>query len=1161
MQDLYNGHDDFLVEWSADCNGDGIVDYGQILDGSLVDDNDNGVPDSCELDHVVPDHYPSIQAAIDQTEPGTVIQVRSGTYLENIISNSPIILRSLDGPEATIIDGSQSGTVVQLAGGQPHAIDGFTVTNGVGPANTAGGILISGGTHLAIRNCIISDNTHVDGEYGGGGLKLDAGTLQMNNCEFRGNSSSWNGGAVYIWHSCCVYITDCTFTNHVDGGSEYGPLDVVHMQNDSTASISGCVFDGNRFRDSEIVVWDGANATVTNCEFLNGQQTEPTQPGKPGSVFSGAASSLAIGSNYACEHPEPHVTIDFTDLGGNDFTDEPCDTVIDCNLNGIEDADDIADGTSQDCNTNGIPDECDIDEGLEEDCNGDGVPDSCQTYNDESTWTNAAGGDLLDPANWSDCQEPDATSDLFFILPDAYTVTCPDTEVGSASVLDGTVTLALEGTLELGDAGDTQGLLVEGEGDEPMATLLVTSNTSGELLCTEVTIAGSESSFGALTLQGGDTSMELPDLPSRINVGTGGTGYLSVLNGATVTTGHVSLGHYQGLASGMMEIGDDALVDVSIQLTIEQSSEATLVDSGTIAGNGNVLVNAGGRLSGNGAIEADVTNFGGVEATPGEPLRILGDYEQRAPATLNFSGTFAASIQGVQTWGAIQSTDDVELGGLLDLTVDPAYIPAQGTQWPVLTAGTGITGAFDIALITGLPDDMYADIVYSNALRGGDEETVTVVFGSLENPLGFDPPTPVTLDSPPAAMLVQDLDGDGADELIIAIPGDPDGTVLIYPNESGEFADEPIVLNVGPDPAALVAGDFTGDGEIEIACANTGNNSITIIRYPMDSSMEIATLLTDGGVPVGLAAGNFLDDGASDELAVACTGTDTIEFWQHGAGLRTLEFSRSVIVDLDDTPGGIDPGRVNEDKDAFVPLAVTLPGEGGIVVLDNDGAGDFSIGDTYPAGENPSQVRVASLDGQATTPNDLVVLNRDDGTISILLDLGNAQYLPAANLSVGQNPDSIDLADLDADGDQDIVLVAINSVTGQSTVLLLRNDFVPTGQLVFAPATSVDLPEGTIPLLVGDGIVDLDIYPDLVTINGGGAGFRSGSLPSFSTARNGLCGLSDCAGDLDADGLVGIDDLLALLDGFGTSDGDVDCDGISNINDLLVLIGNWGPCN
>jgi formylglycine-generating enzyme required for sulfatase activity len=39
-----------LIEWSADCNSDGIVDYGQILNGQLLDTNGDGVPDSCEVD-------------------------------------------------------------------------------------------------------------------------------------------------------------------------------------------------------------------------------------------------------------------------------------------------------------------------------------------------------------------------------------------------------------------------------------------------------------------------------------------------------------------------------------------------------------------------------------------------------------------------------------------------------------------------------------------------------------------------------------------------------------------------------------------------------------------------------------------------------------------------------------------------------------------------------------------------------------------------------------------------------------------------------------------------------------------------------------------------------------------------------------------------------
>jgi hypothetical protein len=38
----------YLIEWSADCNSDGIVDYGQIRAGELEDANGNNIPDCCE---------------------------------------------------------------------------------------------------------------------------------------------------------------------------------------------------------------------------------------------------------------------------------------------------------------------------------------------------------------------------------------------------------------------------------------------------------------------------------------------------------------------------------------------------------------------------------------------------------------------------------------------------------------------------------------------------------------------------------------------------------------------------------------------------------------------------------------------------------------------------------------------------------------------------------------------------------------------------------------------------------------------------------------------------------------------------------------------------------------------------------------------------------
>ncbi len=38
----------YLIEWSADCNADGLVDYGQIRAGELADANLNNIPDCCE---------------------------------------------------------------------------------------------------------------------------------------------------------------------------------------------------------------------------------------------------------------------------------------------------------------------------------------------------------------------------------------------------------------------------------------------------------------------------------------------------------------------------------------------------------------------------------------------------------------------------------------------------------------------------------------------------------------------------------------------------------------------------------------------------------------------------------------------------------------------------------------------------------------------------------------------------------------------------------------------------------------------------------------------------------------------------------------------------------------------------------------------------------
>ena len=66
-----------VIEWSADCNSDGIVDYGQIRAGELVDVNANNIPDCCEQP------VPCTPCLADVDESGAVNSVDLAAVLAN----------------------------------------------------------------------------------------------------------------------------------------------------------------------------------------------------------------------------------------------------------------------------------------------------------------------------------------------------------------------------------------------------------------------------------------------------------------------------------------------------------------------------------------------------------------------------------------------------------------------------------------------------------------------------------------------------------------------------------------------------------------------------------------------------------------------------------------------------------------------------------------------------------------------------------------------------------------------------------------------------------------------------------------------------------------------------------------------------------------------
>jgi hypothetical protein len=67
----------YMLEYSADCNSDGLVDYGQIRAGELVDTNANNIPDCCEQ------AISCVPCAADIDESGAVNSVDLAAVLSN----------------------------------------------------------------------------------------------------------------------------------------------------------------------------------------------------------------------------------------------------------------------------------------------------------------------------------------------------------------------------------------------------------------------------------------------------------------------------------------------------------------------------------------------------------------------------------------------------------------------------------------------------------------------------------------------------------------------------------------------------------------------------------------------------------------------------------------------------------------------------------------------------------------------------------------------------------------------------------------------------------------------------------------------------------------------------------------------------------------------
>ena len=81
---------------------------------------------------------------------------------------------------------------------------------------------------------------------------------------------------------------------------------------------------------------------------------------------------------------------------------------------------------------------------------------------------------------------------------------------------------------------------------------------------------------------------------------------------------------------------------------------------------------------------------------------------------------------------------------------------------------------------------------------------------------------------------------------------------------------------VGAGPSGTATGDFNGDGKLDIAVANSGSGSISVLLGNGDGTFQLALNTPAGHTPWGLIAEDLNGDGLLDLAVVDEAGSAVI---------------------------------------------------------------------------------------------------------------------------------------------------------------------------------------------------------------------------------------------------------------------------------------------
>ncbi|MCF8428811.1 MAG: FG-GAP-like repeat-containing protein [Bacteroidia bacterium] len=288
-----------------------------------------------------------------------------------------------------------------------------------------------------------------------------------------------------------------------------------------------------------------------------------------------------------------------------------------------------------------------------------------------------------------------------------------------------------------------------------------------------------------------------------------------------------------------------------------------------------------GDLDGDGKLDLAVVNvLGGV--------RILRNTSKIGSISFATGVNFATEIQSTSL-----SIGDLDGDGKSDLATGGGIVLRNTSTYGTISFATKVYfGAFGYRLSIG---DIDGDGKLDLATANFGSNTVSVVrnisnrdtltSGSFETKVDF------ITGTNPYSISIGDLDGDGKLDLAIANYGSNTVSVLKNISNSGNITGESFATKVdfatGTSPRNVSIGDLDGDGKLDLAVVNISSNNVSIFRNVGQNLLPIIT--------------SFTPTNASSGATVTITGTNltgatSVKFGGTNATSFTVLSDSSITV-------------------------------------------------------------------------------------------------------------------------------------------------------------------------------------------------------------------------------------------------------------------------